>query len=70
MVGLDGSASSDPDFDTLTYNWSWSGESASGFTPFVQLDYGTTTITLTVEDGRGGVATDTVVITVVDTTPP
>jgi hypothetical protein len=69
-VSLNGSASSDPDGDALTYSWSWSGGSASGATPTVNLPLGTHTITLTVDDGKGGTASDQVVITVRDTTPP
>ncbi len=69
-VALDGSASSDPDGDSLTYAWTWPGGSASGPTPVVTLPYGDTTVTLSVDDGKGGVATDSVVVHVVDTTPP
>ena len=69
QVQLDGSGSSDPDGDPLTYEWTWSGGSASGVNPIVTLPPGLTTVTLTVSDGEL-TATDTVDITVVDTTPP
>ena len=69
-VALDGSGSFDPDGDLLTYTWNWSGGSASGPTPEIVLTLGTYTITLTVDDGFGGIATDNVVVTVVDRTPP
>jgi hypothetical protein len=69
-VPLDGSGSFDPDGNPLTYTWNWSGGSASGPTPEIVLTLGTYTITLTVEDGFGGIATDNVVVTVVDRTPP
>jgi len=68
-VTLNGSGSSDPDGDTLTYTWTWSGGSASGVKPVVTLPMGLTTITLTVSDGKL-TDTDTVDITVVDTTGP
>jgi hypothetical protein len=68
-VQLDGSGSSDPDGDPLTYEWTWAGGSASGVNPTVTLPMGQTTITLTVSDGDLS-ATDEVVITVVDSTPP
>ena len=69
-VTLDGSASSDPDGDVLTYTWTWNGRSASGVNPVITLPYGTTTVTLTVADGKGGTSTDTVNISIVDTTAP
>jgi hypothetical protein len=70
-VRLDGSASSDPDGDLLTYTWSESGTViATGATATVVLAPGVHTITLTVDDGQGGTATDEVVITVKDTKAP
>ncbi len=68
-VVLDASASSDPHNDTLTYNWTWTGGSAVGVSPTVLFPAGTTNVTLTVSDGIFN-ATDTVLITVQDTTPP
>jgi streptogramin lyase len=69
-VALDGSASSDPDNDTLSYAWTWNNGSASGIKPSITLPLGTHTITLTVDDGKGGTAKDTVTITLRDTIPP
>ncbi len=68
-VTLDGSGSCDPDGDSLTYSWTWTGGSATGVGPTVALPLGATTITLTVSDGVL-TDTDTVVVNVVDTTPP
>jgi hypothetical protein len=71
-VLLNGTASSDPDGDTLTYTWSAGGvtfDDAHSATPTGQFGEGTTVVTLTVSDGIQ-TATDTVSITVVDTTPP
>lgn len=68
-VTLDGSGSYDPDSDLLTYDWTWDGGSATGVNPTVTLPPGTTTVTLTVSDGAL-TASDTVDITVKDTTPP
>jgi hypothetical protein len=70
-VQLDGTGSSDPDpSDVLTFTWVGPFGTATGPAPTVTLPLGTHTIMLTVDDGRGGVASDTVQITVVDTTAP
>jgi len=68
-VVLDASGSSDPHNDTLTYDWTWTGGSATGVSATVTLPLGTTIVTLTVNDGQFN-STDTVSITVLDTTPP
>jgi hypothetical protein len=74
LAMLDGSGSSDPDNDPLTYTWKENGEvipeSGNSATPEVTLGFGSHTIELTVDDGKGGSHTDVVVIDVVDTTPP
>ena len=67
---LDGSASSDPDGDVLTFTWTGLFGTASGPKPTIPLPLGAYTSTLTVDDGKGGMASDTVTVTVVDTTPP
>ena len=70
-VTLDGSGSSDPDDDTLTYAWSGDLGTASGVGPTVSVpDIGTYNVTLTVDDGNGGSDSDLVNISVVDTTAP
>lgn len=68
-VILDGSGSSDPDGDPLTYAGTWNGGSADGVNPTVQLPLGTTVVTLTVSDGKA-TTTDAVSITVQDAIPP
>ena len=70
QVTLDGSGSSDPDGNPLTYRWTWPGGSATGVKPTVTLPLGATTVTLIVNDGQADSAPDTVLITVRDTTPP
>ncbi len=75
QVTLDGSGSTDPDNDPLTYTWSGSflenGGTVTGANPTVTLlpDLGTSAITLVVDDGQAD-SKDTVDITVEDTTPP
>jgi hypothetical protein len=70
-VTLDGSASSDPDGDTLTYTWSENGSQiATGVKPMVKLAFGVHAITLTVTDKANLSDTAKVMITVADTTPP
>lgn len=64
FVTLDGSGSSDPDGDPLVYTWTWEGGSASGANPTVQFSLGEHSITLIVDDGKGGRSTDTVKVTV------
>lgn len=69
-VALDGSASSDPDGDRLTYLWTWSFGTAVGVSPTVTLAYGTSTVSLVVNDGTEDSAADAVDITVEDTAAP
>ncbi|MCL6591934.1 MAG: putative Ig domain-containing protein [Firmicutes bacterium] len=69
QVHFDGSTSSDPDGDILTYTWSGPFGTITGVSPTVQIPLGAYTITLKVNDGSLE-ATDTLQISVVDTTPP
>jgi hypothetical protein len=70
QVTLDGSASSDADGDALTYTWT-EGTTAlgTGVNLVVTLPIGVHTITLTVDDSKGGTNSATVVITVVSVAP-
>jgi hypothetical protein len=61
---------SDPDGDPVTLTWSGVFGTASGPNLSVTLPVGTHAITVTADDGIGGRASDTVVVTVADTTPP
>jgi YD repeat-containing protein len=66
-VALDGTGSSDPDGDPLTYSWTDNGQViATTATANAQLAIGQHSIVLTVSDGRGGTnraAAQTVVVT-------
>jgi hypothetical protein len=67
-----GTASSDPDGDTLTYSWSAPGvvfDNPNSPTPTGNFSIGTHVVTLLVSDGIAQ-DSDTVSITVQDTTPP
>lgn len=69
-VSMDASASSDPDGDTLTYEWSEGATPlGSGVNPTVSLGLGVHAITLTVSDGEYS-STDTMTVSVVDPSPP
>jgi serine protease AprX len=69
-VTLHGENSSDPDGSITSWAWKENGVTiASSATPTVSLAAGTHTITLTVTDNLGAVATDTVVISVKSCNP-
>jgi len=64
LVTLNGTGSSDPDGDPLSFTWAGPFGTATGPTPTVTIPRGTHTITLTVTDPHGASATDTVSVTV------
>ena len=58
VINLDGSASTDPDLDPLTFEWKADGvKVAEGPLPAITLSVGVHAITLTVSDGKGGTST-------------
>jgi hypothetical protein len=61
---------SDPDGDALTYVWTSALGTQTGQTLSLALPAGTYRFTVTANDGNGGLASDTVVVSVVDDTPP
>jgi hypothetical protein len=69
-VTLDGSGSTDPDDDSLTYTWLNSFGTMSGVNPIVDLALGDHAIGLVVDDGNGETDSDDVLVTIEDTTPP
>lgn len=71
LVSLDGSASSDPDEDELTYSWGLNGSVISTDVTFSHsFGGGIHTVVLTVSDGQAS-SSDEVVVTVnLDTAPP
>ncbi len=68
---LDGSGSSDPDGDSLSFNWTGIFGTAAGPSPTVSLStLSTHPIVLEVDDGNGGVDSDSLFVTIDDTTGP
>jgi lysophospholipase L1-like esterase len=64
-VTLDGTGSTSPDGDVISYSWSEGGTHlATGATPTIVLPVGSHTITLTVNDWKGATATDAVAVKV------
>ena len=61
---------SDPDGDTLSFSWSGPCGPASSAVATLTCPIGVNSMTLTVSDGRGGVASGVVMITVQETKPP
>ena len=60
----------DADGDALAFTWSGAFGTATGATASVWLPLGQHTVSVTASDGRGGLTSDDVVITVVDTQSP
>ncbi|MBI3597607.1 MAG: PxKF domain-containing protein [Nitrospirae bacterium] len=69
-VSLNGTGSDDPEGDPLTFSWTGPFGSVTGASPTVTLPLGIHAITLTVTDTLGETGTDTMQVTVRDTTPP
>ena len=71
-VILDGSGSTDPDGDELTYKWTWAVDSeareATGVSTTIELPIGQHTIELIVNDGRQDSEPDQVFMTVIRVT--
>jgi hypothetical protein len=63
-IALDGSSSSDPDGDDLAYRWHGAFGTLHGRTIEITLPIGVHLIFLSVDDGKGGTATDEVTVTV------
>jgi hypothetical protein len=61
---------SDPDGDALTYTWTSSLGTMAGATISLTPTVGTYTFRVLVDDGNGGFASETMVMTVLDVTPP
>lgn len=71
QVTLDGSGSSDPDNDPITFEWSWGGTVlGTNVVLTVSLPLGTNVVTLQVTDTCGASTQTNVTVVVADTTPP
>ncbi len=70
LVYLDGSGSTDPDGDPLSFTWTGPFGMLTGKAVSATLPMGTHNITLTVDDYMGGTASDTTLVTVHDTMRP
>ena len=70
-VSFDGTGSTDPDGNTLTYAWDFGdGATGTGATPTHEYaDNGSYTVSLTVSDGNGGTDTKTTTATVTNLAP-
>jgi acetyltransferase-like isoleucine patch superfamily enzyme len=69
-VLLDGTQSTDPESNPLSYSWTGPFGTINGPTPAVNLGIGDHLISLTVNDGKGGEDSDTVRIVVESNLPP
>lgn len=69
-VTLDGRASSDADGDALSYTWSVGGGQHNGAVITVPMALGTHIATLSVNDQRGGVQSDSASIQIIDSVAP
>ncbi len=67
---LDGTASFDPDGDSLAYTWTGPFGVMTEAQPVVYFSPGTTIVRLQVSDNKGGVGNDSVIVSVTDTTKP
>ena len=71
-IAFDGSTSTDPNGDALTYSWNWGDGTAAGTgaTPtHAYRDNGTYTVTLTVRDPANNTSTATTAVTVTNAAP-
>jgi PKD repeat protein len=72
LISFDGSGSSDPEDDPLTYHWSTNGTGLLGTGTIIEryLPLGSHQVTLTVDDGQGNNDTMTISMEVVKAVPP
>ena len=72
-IGFNGTASSDPDGDALTYKWDFDNDgivdATTATASHAYPDNGSYTAKLTVEDGKGGTNSKTVAVTVTNIAP-
>ncbi len=70
LVSLNGSNSNDPDGDELSFNWSGFFGSSNQASLDFYMGLGTERFDLSVDDGQGGSASDSVYLTVTDSVAP